>query len=43
VLYDLEGWQPQAMDDREMVFLYVMPPTLGGVGTYMLRKDVGRK
>lgn len=43
VLYDLEGWQPQDIDDREMVFLYHMPPTPGGVGTYMIRKDVGRK
>ena len=38
ILYDLEGWQPQAMDDREMVFLYHMPPTPGGVSSYQMQK-----
>jgi predicted nicotinamide N-methyase len=39
VVYDLEGWQPSAIDDRDMVFLYTMPPTRGDVGTYLLRKE----
>jgi hypothetical protein len=39
VLYDLDGWQPQAVDDREMVFLYVMPPARGGVWTYKMGKE----
>jgi len=38
ILYDLEGWQPQDMDDREMVFLYHMPPTPGGVSSYQLQR-----
>ena len=38
VLYDLDGWQPSAMDDHEMVFLYVMPPQRGGVWTYKMGK-----
>ena len=38
ILYDLEGWQPQDMDDREMIFLYHMPPTPGGVSTYQMQK-----
>jgi len=43
VLYDLGGWQPQDMDDRDMVFLYFMPPTHGDVWTYKLRKDIDRQ
>ena len=39
VVTDLEGWQPQALDDRDMVFLYTMPPVRGDVGTYLLRKE----
>ena len=41
VLYDLEGWQPRDMDERDMVFLYEMPPVRGDVWTYKLRKEAG--
>ncbi len=33
---DLPGWQPQAVDRENLVFLYRMPPTPGDIASFML-------
>ncbi|HMD90380.1 MAG TPA: class I SAM-dependent methyltransferase [Anaerolineaceae bacterium] len=38
ISFDMEGWQPDAIDDKNLVFLYNMPATKGDVSSYMLQK-----
>lgn len=38
VSFDMEGWQPDEIDDQNLVFLYKMPPTRGDVSSYLLQK-----
>lgn len=35
---DFPEWQPATMDDRNLIFVYNMPPVYGSVATYLLKK-----
>lgn len=35
---DFPDWEPAAFDDRDLIFIYEMPPTAGSLTTYMLKK-----
>ncbi len=35
---DLDGWQPEDIDQQELIFLYHMPPTPGDVAAYLAKK-----
>ena len=35
---DFPEWEPQEFDDRELIFVYGMPPTRGSLTSYMLKK-----
>ncbi len=35
---DFSEWEPTAMDDRDLIFVYEMPPTMGSVTSYMLKR-----
>ena len=35
---DFPEWEPTAVDDRDLIFVYEMPPKKGNVTTYMLKK-----
>ena len=35
---DFPEWEPFSMDDRELIFVYHMPPKPGSLTTYMLKK-----
>ncbi|HMZ08533.1 MAG TPA: class I SAM-dependent methyltransferase [Anaerolineales bacterium] len=36
---DFSEWEPSAMDDLELIFLYAMPPTEGGTATYLMKRS----
>ena len=35
---DFPEWEPSAFDERELIFLYEMPPKQGSLMTYLLKK-----
>ena len=35
---DFPEWEPSAFDDRELIFIYEMPPIRGSLTTYLLKK-----
>ena len=35
---EMEGWQPDDIDNPDLVFLYNMPPTPGSIATYLSSK-----
>ena len=35
---DFPDWEPSIVDERDLIFVYVMPPTAGSVTSYMLKK-----
>ncbi|HEX2993934.1 MAG TPA: hypothetical protein VHP14_03885 [Anaerolineales bacterium] len=35
---DFPDWEPSAFDDRDLIFVYEMPPTKGSLTSYMLKK-----
>jgi len=35
---DFSNWEPQKFDDRDLIFVYEMPPTRGSLSTYLLKK-----
>jgi hypothetical protein len=35
---DFREWEPNVMDDHDLIFVYEMPPTMGSVTTHMLKK-----
>lgn len=35
---DVPHWEPTTIDERDLIFIYEMPPTEGSVTTYMLKK-----
>jgi SAM-dependent methyltransferase len=35
---DFPEWEPTTVDDRDLIFVYEMPPTAGNVTSYMLKK-----
>ena len=36
---DFSEWQPSAFDERELIFIYVMPPKPGNLTTYLLENS----
>jgi SAM-dependent methyltransferase len=36
---DFPEWEPSALDEHELIFVYEMPPTKGSFTTYMLKKS----
>ena len=37
---DFPEWEPQEFDDRDLIFVYEMPPTRGSIASYMLKKAI---
>ena len=35
---DFSEWEPSAFDDRDLIFVYEMPPARGNLTTYLLKK-----
>lgn len=35
---DFPEWEPKAVDDRDLIFIYEMPPVNGNITTYMLKR-----
>lgn len=35
---DFSEWEPSAFDDRDLIFVYEMPPKSGSLTTYLLKK-----
>jgi len=35
---DFPDWEPSAFDERELIFVYAMPPTQGNIASYMMKK-----
>ncbi|MGZ9224057.1 MAG: hypothetical protein ACXW4M_00725 [Anaerolineales bacterium] len=35
---DFSEWEPSAFDDRDLIFVYQMPPKSGSLTTYLLKK-----
>jgi hypothetical protein len=40
---DFPEWEPSVMDDRELIFVYSMPPKPGSLTTYMLKKSKSKE
>jgi SAM-dependent methyltransferase len=36
---DFPEWEPQAFDNRDLIFVYEMPPTKGNLGTYLAQRS----
>jgi hypothetical protein len=36
---DFPAWEPQEFDDRELIFVYEMPPIKGNLGTYLAQRS----
>jgi len=36
---DFPEWEPSTMDDRELIFVYNMPPKPGSLTTYMMKNE----
>jgi SAM-dependent methyltransferase len=39
IMVDIPGWQPQAFDQDNLIFLYQMPPKPGDVASFMLQES----
>jgi precorrin-6B methylase 2 len=39
---DFPEWEPSAFDNRDLIFVYEMPPTRGNIATYMLKNALSR-
>jgi len=37
---DFPEWEPQEFDDRDLIFVYEMPPRRGSIASYMLKKAI---
>jgi len=37
ISFDMDGWEPQAVDRDQLIFLYQMPPQAGNLGTYLAK------
>ena len=35
---DFPGWEPSALDEHDLIFIYEMPPAQGSLTTYLLKK-----
>jgi len=38
ISFDFPDWEPAAFDDRELIFLYRMPPVAGSLSTYLQKR-----
>jgi SAM-dependent methyltransferase len=38
---DFREWEPSALDEQELIFVYDMPPVEGSILSYMLKKEAG--
>lgn len=38
---DFPEWEPVAIDELELIFLYIMPPIVGSPATYLMKKADG--
>jgi SAM-dependent methyltransferase len=38
---DFREWEPSALDEQELIFVYDMPPVEGSMLSYMLKKEAG--
>jgi len=36
---DFPEWEPQEFDNRDLIFVYEMPPTKGNLGTYLAQRS----
>ena len=36
---DFHEWEPQEFDDRDLIFVYEMPPTKGNLATYLAQRS----
>ena len=36
---DFHEWEPQEFDERELIFVYEMPPTKGNLGTFLSQRS----
>lgn len=36
---DFHEWEPQEFDERDLIFVYEMPPTRGNLGTYLAKRS----
>ena len=36
---DFPEWEPSAFDERDLIFVYEMPPVWGSLTTYLLKKS----
>jgi len=36
---DFPEWEPTAFDNRDLIFVYEMPPTKGTIGSYLMKKQ----
>ena len=36
---DFPEWEPSGFDDRQLIFVYEMPPTKGNIGSYLMKKQ----
>jgi hypothetical protein len=41
ISFDFPDWEPDAVDQRELIFLYGMPPRRGNLETYLEKADGG--
>ena len=40
---DFPEWEPTALDERELIFIYEMPPTPGNISSYMLKQVIAKE
>lgn len=38
---ELDGWQPEQIDQQDLIFLYRMPPTPGSAASYLTKHWIG--
>lgn len=36
---DFAEWEPHEFDDQDLIFVYEMPPKLGSIASYMMKKE----
>jgi len=36
---DFPEWEPQEFDNRDLIFVYEMPPTKGSLATYLAQRN----
>lgn len=37
---DFREWEPSIVDEHDLIFIYEMPPTMGNITTYLLKKEI---